>query len=238
MPLTIKFKTQQDRGAERLWLTDLTGEYVVVDNEGGYGIAGTPNTDLSQLCLVAIVQRNFSEGTQLLEPVGTLTSYSATALNTDSAVFELVYINDGWHSMNLVALPVSNNQIDDLEGNSLAVGDHYYLPADSSVYIKVSVPTPALDTVVEEADYASILDQVGIITTRCEDMFLSSLSIERENIYQSYRATRKGKCEPNSKFNDVRELTEDIISADLTFRSGLMVQAQDQVELVLDERNL
>ncbi len=232
MALTIKVLAQQSRGADRVFLTDLTGEYDAVDNVGGYGVLGTPNPDLAQLCLVAIVQRNASTGSELLEGVGTLTKYNPGASDSDVTIFELVYKNDGWHTINLVALPTSANQTTDALGNVFVTGDNYYFTTDGLVYIKTDIGSD------EVTDLRTILDQQNIDTVKCEDMFLSTLSVERENIYQAYRATRKGVCVPDSQFNSARELTEDIISADLTFRSGLMVQSQDQVETVLDERNL
>lgn len=238
MALQLKFKTQQDRGAERLWLTNLTGEYNATDNQGGFGIAGTPNPDLGQICLLAIIQRNASSGAQNLEAVGSATQYNPSAVNTDENVFEFVYINDGWHSMNLVVLPASSNQTTDQLGAEIQVGQYYYYTVDNTVYLKVSLTNPEQDTPIEEEDYPEVLNQVDIITTRCEDVFLSKLSVQREDQYIDYRKTRKGVCTPDQQFNAMRELTEDLISIDYTFRSGLMVQSQDQTETILDEQNL
>ena len=67
---------------------------------------------------------------------------------------------------------------------------------------------------------------------------MSKALVYREEQYIDYRKVRKGVCEPNSIFNEMREITEDVISSDLTFRSGLMVQAQDQAETLIDEKNL
>lgn len=230
MALVLKFKTQINVDADRLFITNLTGEYATPDNEGGFG---TPNENLNELCLLAIIQRNASTGAESLEPIGNPFSYNPTAANDFENVFEFEYINDGWHTMDLIVLPVSVNQNTDLLGATINIGDNFYYTVTSKIHIKTGV-----DASEEVADLTTVLDQAGITKSRCEDMFLGTLSVERENQYISYRKTRSGVCQPDAKFNAMRELTEDIISADLTFRSGLTVQSQDQVEVLLDEQNV
>ena len=234
MALTLKYKVQQDREGDRLWITDLTGEYNVDTNPTGYGIAGVPNLDLKNLCLLGIIQRNASEGVEVLEFVNEPFIYNPNSTNDYQTVLEAVYKNDGWHTINLVALPVSADGNFDDQGNEILEGQNFYWTQYQAIYLKRRVGE--LSTKVTE--YEKVLEQEGLITTQCEDFFLSSLSIFREEEYKEYRTIRKGVCMPEPAFDALRETTEDIISADLTFRSGLMVQAQDQVEVLLDEKNL
>ena len=230
MALTIKFKTQADRQAERLWITDLTGEYNEETNQGGYG---NPNTNLSAICLLAVIQRNASYGLETLEFVPQPFIYNPNAANDLQTVFEAIYINDGWHTMNLIALPVSNNGDVDLQGNTILEGQNFYWSQFQCIFLK-----GRLNVNLPVEDYAAVLEQDDLVTTKCEYFFMSKALVYREEQYIDYRKIRKGVCEPNSVFNEMREITEDVISSDLTFRSGLMVQAQDQAETLIDEKNL
>jgi hypothetical protein len=230
MALTIKFKTQADREADRLWLTDLTGEYNAETNTGGYG---TPNVDLHDICLLAIIQRNASYGVEQLQFIPQPFIYNPSADNDFQTVFEALYINDGWHSMNLVALPVSTNGDVDQQGNTILEGQNFYWTQFAGIFLK-----GRLNVNIPVENYEEVLEQDDLVTTKCEDFFMSKALVYREEQYIDYRKIRKGVCEPNSVFNEMREITEDVISSDLTFRSGLMVQAQDQAETLIDEKNL
>ncbi len=229
MAQIIKFKTEQSREGDRIWISDLTGEHADPDNLGGYGV---DNPDLSTLCLLAIIQYNQSEGVQFLEFVGSQYYYNQAANNTDQNIFEAIYKSDGWHTMDLIALPVSENRNQDVNGNQMNNGDHFYYTGDNTIHIKTGVDLS------ETVDPNTVLSQLSLNKTRCEDFFQSKLLIFREQEYSEYRRERTAVCAPSSLFNEIRELTEDIISTEYTFRSGLMVEAQDQVELVLDEKNI
>lgn len=229
MPLIIKFKTEPNRDGDRLFITDITGEYNDPDNIGGYG---SPNQDLNTLCLLAIIQYNHSEGVKFLDFIGSQFYYNASSINTDVNVFEANYINDGWHTMDLIALPVSSNKNQDINGNQLSDGDHFYYTFDNTIHKRTGQDES------EQVDPNTVLDQASLEKTRCEDFFQSRLLRYREEQYAQYRRERSSVCVPNALFNENRELTEDIISTEFTFRSGLMVEAQDSVEIVLDEKNI
>ena len=232
MALVIKYKSQLNTEADRVFITDLTGLYAAGTNDGGYG---TPNEDLNTLCLLALIQRNASEGAESLAAVGSEGYYNPSAVNTDQTIFEFVYESDGWHTMDLIALPVSVNRDEDINGNTMVVGDHFYLTSESAIHVKTGAGASDLVT-----DLTTVLDQTStaLQKTRCEEFFMGKLSVEREAQYTEYRRTRKGVCKPDKEFNAIRELTEDLISADQTFRSGLTTQAQDQIEIVIDEQNV
>jgi hypothetical protein len=130
-------------------------------------------------------------------------------------------------------LPVSTNGDVDQQGNTILEGQNFYWTQFAGIFLK-----GRLNVNLPVEDYAEVLKQDDLVVTLCEDFFMSKALVYREEQYIDYRKVRKGVCEPNSIFNEMREITEDVISSDLTFRSGLMVQAQDQAETLIDEKNL
>lgn len=232
MTLVLKALNQPDIQGQRLWMTEVVGEYVVTTNEGGHGIAGSPNPDLANSAIVAIAIRNDSTGPQMLVPVTSAAKYNPGAGNADQTEFEFFYINDGWHSLYLMRLPVSSDGDTDLDGADVDEGDYYYHSVNLGVYQKVS-GAPML-----VVDYSVMIDVSNIIQTKCEDFFQSGLSGNRAEKAIALQGLRKTNCSEDPKFQELRGLTEDIISNDYTFRSGLTTEAQNQVEMNLDEFNV
>ncbi len=234
MTLVLKALNQPDIQGERLWITDVTSEYVVTTNDGGWGIDEVPNPNQSVSAIVAIARRNASAGIEELLPVGAAVFYNPSALNTDTHSFEFFYRNDGHHTMYLMRLPVSADGDISLDISPVAIneGDYYYHTINLGVYQKVG-GNPVLVT-----DYTIMIDNGDIIQTKCEDFFQSGLASNRAIRYLNYKATRKTNCAEDPKFQELRGQTEDIISNDYIFRSGLTVDAQNGVEENLDEFNV
>lgn len=230
MAETIKVKLYSDREAQRLWAENTTGAYDADDNTGGYG---APNNDLNTLCLLTVMTRKASAGDQVLTPVGAQFVYDSGAANTKETLFEFEYINDGYHTIEMAILPVSNDQTVDLNGNNLTDGQHYYYTVEGKIYLHDSVNGDS-----EVTDLTTVMDEDGLNVQLCEEIFISNLAIRRNDKYLDYRQTRNGQCSPSEEFSAAQELTEDIISLENTFKSGLKVEAQDQVERLLDEQNL
>jgi len=233
MTLVLQALNQPDIQGERLWVSEVTSEYVVTTNEGGWGIAETPNPDKNVSCIVALARRNASAGIEELLPVGAQVYYNPSALNTDTVAFEFFYKNDGHHSIYLFRLPVSSDGDNslDITPQSINEGDYYYHTVNTAVYQKVGgLPVAVTD----------LTDLIGNVTiqTLCEDFFQSGFAIERATRYLDMKATRKTNCAEDPKFQDLRGLTEDLISNDYTFRSGLTVDAQNMMEENLDEFNV
>lgn len=230
MAIIIKQKVSQDREGERVWITDITGEHNDPDNLGGYGV---DNPNLNTLCIVSVIGYNHSEGVQYLDFVGSQFIYDGSASNDKETLFEALYKNDGWHSANLCILPVSQNQNQDINSNQLNVGDYFLYTDTNKIHVKTG------DSLSEEVeDINTVITAPNVQLTLCEEFLQSKLLIFREQEYAEYRRERTAVCAPSALFNEIREVTEDIISSEYTFRSGLKVEAQDQIELILDEKNL
>lgn len=232
MTLVLKPLNQPDIQGERLWITDVTGEYVAVTNEGGWGIALTPNPDQVNSAIIAIARRNSSTGIEELVPVSSAAKYNPGASNDDNVEFEFFYKNDGWHTMYLMRLPVSADGEIDVDDIAINEGDFYYHSVNLDVYQKVG----GVATLVP--DYTVMIGDSNVVQTKCEDLFQSGLSKKRGVNYISMMDTRKTNCSEDNKFQALRGLTEDIISSDYIFRSGLTSDAQNNVEKNLDEFNV
>ncbi len=227
MPLVLKYKTQIDISAEFLWVTDKTGEYSSPDNEGGWG---NPNQELNQSALLTLINLKHSTGDIPLMPVGVQVKFSAASVNSQETMFQFNYESDGYHDMYLIRLPVSNDGLITLEGIGLSEGDYFYYTAQDDIYQIVNL----FPVLVE--DYNVILDDISNqINTRCQEIFLGLLSVQRSELYLKYREDRNEGCNVDNQFDTLRMLTEDLIGADYTFRSGLTTQAEDQTETLLDE---
>lgn len=232
MTLVLKPLNQPDIQGQRLWITDNTGVYAASTNEGGWGVALTPNPDQVNSALVAIARRNASTGIEELLPVSSAAKYNPTADNEDNMEFEFYYKNDGWHTIYLMRLPVSSDGDTDFDSADINEGDYYYHSVNLGVYQKVG-GSPSVIT-----DYTVMIDDANVVQTKCDDFFQSGLAGERAAKYQSMRATRKTNCAEDPKFQEQRGLTEDIISSEYIFRSGLTTDAQNNAERNLDEFNV
>jgi hypothetical protein len=229
MALTLKLLTQIASDVKDLFITDKTGEYDASDNTGGWG---APNPELNQSALLAQVVYKASTGDVSLEAVGSPIRYNPAASNTDESQFQFTYVNDGYHIHYLMRLPASNDGSFTLEGFGINEGDYFYFIPQSDVYVKQSGEN------VLVTDYTVLIGDSNISQSLCEDLWLGELTVERSSLYLQYREDRNSGCDISSQFQELRALTEDLIGADYTFRSGLQIQAQDQVETLLSENNL
>jgi hypothetical protein len=232
MTLVLKALVQPNTEGDRLFITDVTGAYAASTNEGGWGDAGVPNPDLVNSALVAIAIRKASEGDENLAPVATAARFNPLATNDDQTTFEFYYKNDGSHNAYLMRLPVSSDAIVDLDGNTLVDGDYFYNSVLLDVYKMVGATPTLLESLSE------MIDNDTIVQTLCQDIFQPLQAKDRAARYLKMVATRKTNCSENPEFQDLRGHTEDLISNDYAFRSGLTIQAQDMVEQKLDELNI
>lgn len=229
MSLTLKLLNQIGSGSENLFITDKTGEYDATDNTGGWGVS---NPELNESAILAQIVYKASGGDVSLEPVGSQLRFNSSANNADENQFQFTYFNDGYHIHYLMRLPVSNDGDFTLEGIGIVEGDYFYFVPQADVFRKI-----AGENVLVE-DYKELIGASNVTQSNCEEFWLGRLSIERSNQYLQYREDRSSGCDISSQFQELRALTEDLIGSDYTFRSGLQVQAQDQVETLLDENNL
>jgi len=227
MALSMKQQVLLDNVVETIFQIDKTGEYSSPDNEGGYG---TPNPELNQSALLALCFYKSSNGEVECEAIGGNLKYNPAAANTDETEFKFQYVNDGWYDHYLFWLAVSNDGSTDLTGRTLDEEEYFYY--QGALY-QIQTATPVL---IEDATV--VRDQETIVKVLCERFWTGKLKVQRNNYYKTFAQTRTGACDDNPSFQKTRILSEDIATAITTFRSGLKVEAQDQVETLLDIHDL
>lgn len=233
MALGLKVLLQLDISGGSIWITDKTGEYVVASNEGGWGVAGTPNPDLAQSALVWSVVRNDLAGKQKVQPVSFDTFHDNSALNIDETTVEFAYLNDGWYTMTMFRLPVSADGVNKLEGGTLVEGEYYLSTDTNNSGVKQIVSGSPEDV----EDYEVMVDDITVVQIKCEEMFYSKLAIKSNDLYKEYRDIRDKKGgdykDARNKLAEVTDIREDIRGADYAFRSGLTTEGQDIIETAI-----
>jgi len=237
MALVLTFKTEPNNSADRLWITDSTGEYEATNNPEGWGDPPPgANHDLNASALAVLILRKDSAGDQQLQPVSSDAIHNPGAANDDINVFEFYYVNDGTHYMYMWRLPVSADGVTDLEANAFVEGDYFYHSINQDVE-RVTATIPEVIT-----DYTEMIDvatgNTFLYQTLCQDTFSAASAVKRQQEYRSYKAARQGNCAEDPLFLQAMETTLDIIGSEYSFRSGLLVEAQRQVETLLDEKDI
>ena len=231
MALVVKSENVTNRASDRLWITEKSGLYDAADNTGGWG---TPNPDQSKSALVAIAIRKASAADEMFAPVSSAAFFNPSASNSDEHSTEFFYINDGVFYLYLIRIPVSNDGVTDLESNALSEGDYFYLTGSNDIYQRVSSQN------VLVPDYRVLIDisQDNVIKSFCQNYYGGQQTIARQQKYRDFQEARQGKMAEDPIFLKCYERTLDIISQEYSFRSGLLVDAQDQAETALDEYDI
>ena len=223
MALDLKQKIEDTRNATKIYVTDKTGAYNASTNAGGWG---SPNPELNQYALVSIGVMKHSEGDKDVVPVTSNVSFNENANNTYETVFTFTYLGDGVHEFYLFALPVSEDGVNTLDGHTLVEGEYFYM--NGVIYRIVS----GTATVVE--DYKAMIDDATVTQGKCDKLYVSKLKIKRNDLYLDYTEARGSFVADDPKFLKTLELSEDIRGVINTFLSGLLVDAENQIETLLD----
>jgi hypothetical protein len=136
MALEFKIESKIDVSGNPLYLKDVTGEYDVNDNPGGWG---APNPSRNLNAVMAIVEKIVhadNEPNTFLVPITNQISYNPNVDDTYETPFELQMENDGGHIQYLILLPVSDNGgITSLEGAIIQENEYFYV-TDGNIYQK------------------------------------------------------------------------------------------------------
>lgn len=224
MALSIKIKSAITRDSKTLVVTDKTGAYVASLNEGGWG---APNVELDQSCLVFIAQRMGTEETTLLASSNTVLVFDSGAANTKETSVNLNFTLDGVYHITICRLPVSNDGINVLEGSPIASDSYFYW--NSKVWKMVS------STPNEITDISELVGVNSVVQNTCLAVLYPMLAIKRQSIYKKYRLSRDKACDDAEDLKEeFRKLYDDLVSVSYTAWSGLEVEAQDQIESLID----
>jgi len=213
-----------------IFVTDKTGQYDVTTNPGGWG---APNEELAESCLVVVVVRKASGGDELFEPISPTVAYlyDNSATNADEKEFEIKWAADGVIDVGIIRLPVSLDDTNYVDTGTIQEGDFYFY--NNAVRERVS----GIGEVF--TDYGSLLDEGALLKGVCSDIATPALAIQTQSLYKEYRLSRETDCDDAEELlQEIVKLNTDIQGAYYTFYSNLAVEAQAQVEDLLDKYEL
>lgn len=238
MALELVGLPQISQDGKSHWFTDSTGEYIVTENEGGWG---APNVELADSALLSFVYR-MENPTRLLIPVGATIKYNVAALNTDIYAFQHEYYKDGYHQFHLVRLMVSLDDqfsIDSGGAVEFVVGDVWYNSNEFLVKQLTSEGIVVLDLSVYD-DLETIIASSSVTKLLCEQNYYKDLSIEKNNKYNQMREARR--LEDVGQVERLRVDQMDILlgvsSSAYQFSYGLKLEAHNTIESLLDDFKL
>lgn len=231
MPVSLKVKYAVSVDSKTLRVTDITGEYSAT-NLGGWG---TVNEELNQTALVFAVKRKASEGDEFMSPVTTQIVFDDAAANNAEKSVDFTYSNDGVLEVSLLVIPASTDGINFLAGGAIQEGDYFYWSNNGTYIWRLVEGEPVAVT-----DVNTLVGLTGEINQVTEqDILMPQLAVEKQKLYKQYRLERDKECDDAIKiFNELLRLSQNIQGAIYAFYSGLTVEAQDQVESLLEEYQL
>ena len=211
----------------KLLVKDVSGEYEVTSNPGGWG---TPNPNLSESCLVMLAVRKASTGDVLLTPITPSVPfvYDNTATNDVQKTFEVAFDLDSVFEITLLRIPVSLDDANYEGGEGAIENDDFY-------YYNNKIYKRAAGIGVEVTDYMDLLEDNSIVSETCSDALTPLLALKRNTLYKEYRVSRNTDCDDAEPlFKQIQELDTDIQGLYNTFWSNLQVEAQNQIEDLID----
>jgi hypothetical protein len=226
MALILASESKNSITGKSIFVTDTTGEYDVNTNPGGWG----NGVDLNKSCLVCLISRKASTGDQISDPISPSAHfvYDDQASNATVKTFEIQWLNDGVFDAVLVRLPVSLDGSTYVDTGSVTEGDFYYYNGDVYQYVG------GVGIII--TDWSLLITTLGLTRNICNDVATPMLAIKAQELYKQYRDEReKDPDDAEPLFQEVLKLQEDIRGLYYTFWSGLTVEAQDQVEDLLDK---
>ncbi len=227
MAQVIKHKYAVNVAATRLVVSDISGANVPPNVTGW----GAPNLELNETAIWAIVKRKASTGDQYMVPVASQIVYDAGALNDKVTEIEFIFNNDGVLEVTMGALRASVNGVSFIDATPIPDGTFFYWVSGGNVLWQMvaGVPVAVLDINVLLANASTVLQ------TTTADILLPRLAVKKQELYKKYRISRDTECDDAEPlFNELLKLSQDIQGAIYAFYSGLTIEAQDQVETMLD----
>jgi len=230
MALILKSKYQVSTDGTTLRLINVTGAYDPSTNPGGFG---TPNPELSDSALIALILRRLDDTDTPLVPISNQILYDNGALNSDEAAFDFTYLQDGHHMMYLFRLPVSLDGIVTVEGPALVNGNYFYWNNGDVIWKMEG------GTAVPVTDLTEMIDNPSITQKLCEDLIFIKLTQKFNEMYQDYREKREDCCDGlDALFQELQMFRLDLIGAKMSFKSDLVDEAEDIIESLIKKYNV
>lgn len=234
MPLELKQLIQVSQDGAAVWSTDQTGEYVVTENEGGWG---TPNFELN-LSAIMVVGRRDSDPTQYQTFIDAQIKYNDSYGNDTILTWEMEYLNDGVHSYYLTRLYASGDDAISIDGYTFVNDDIWYNTFSGEVKQLVLGVVTTLDLTLD-ADIDKIIASTSVVSVLCEYVLSNRLAVIKNDIsLELFQGRRAGTCNSEEeKLKNQMDILLAISSANYSFSFGLKQEAQRIIETTLENYN-
>lgn len=226
MALQLKLQQQPDYSGESVWVINKTGVYNNATNPGGNG---TPNVDRNTYALLAYAYLLPSDNIPVPMALTTMgpVSYAPDLANDyqDEWEFNMPTGKEGRVFAYLMQLPLTSDGLSD--------GKYYYDTVNSEVKKADSVNGDSVVT-----DYAEMIAEGNVnkpVYAYCESLMMPNIIIATGKLYREYKNMRnQADPEWQEKFNDAMEAMIDNMGTHADWQSGLVVSAQQNVEVLYD----
>lgn len=226
---TLKQKYAVSVDAKTLLITDLTGAYNVTTNPLGWG---TPNWIKAQTALWVVVKRKASIADEYFAPITNAITFNPSALNDEATALNFTFANDGVLEITMGALQASLDGINYINATPIVNNDYFYWASGgNTVWQRLVGVNVAVTNIRTLADVIA----VSVPKVLATDILEPRLAIVKQGLYKKYRLARdieENDAEP--LFQEGLKLSEDIKGSIYAFYSSLTVEAQSQVETMLD----
>lgn len=236
MTLQVKQLVQVDITGRYVWSTNKTGAFDAVANPTGFG---GDNPSLANSAILGIAIR-VADNQALSLVTAHQIQYSQAAADTDEVQFQWDYPSvDGHIKVWQMRLWVSDDGIIDKSGDhNIEEGDFFFVPANPDVvFLKTGSGVDDVEEVTDLQDLIDSEDETNPYQVMCEDLFVNHLAKKTGSLNKDKRLARNK--EDNHQVEELRDkitdITQGIQSADYTFRGGLTVEANNQIESLSDD---
>lgn len=231
MALTLaKPKYQISVDATQIFVTDITGQYDAVTNEGGWG---APNPELSESAVAMYVARVLDGVETEMSPATSFAVYDPGAANTKETKLEFAFSMDGHLKIVIFRLPVSLDGSTKVEGGSLGEGEFFYWNNGDLIWQIVSGAP-----VVKEL--SELIGEVSVVQSTCEDLVFPKLAIKYNTDYTEYMEERDDDdCDDaETLFDNLVHFRVDLAGAKYRFKNGSVGSAEDIIESLLKKHDI
>lgn len=226
---TLKQKYAVSVDAKTLLVTDLTGAYNVTTNPTGWG---APNWAKAQAALWVVVKRKASVADEYFAPITNAITFNPSALNDDITALNFTFANDGVLEITLGALRASLDGINYINLDAIVNNDYFYWASGgNTVWQKIA----GVNTAVASIHTLASVIAASVPQVLATDILEPRLAVVKQGLYKKYRLARdveEDDAEP--LFQEGLKLSEDIKGSIYAFYSGLTIEAQSQVETMLE----
>lgn len=240
MALELKAQLTTDSTGRYLWTIDKTGEYDLVSNPGGHGDGGdgSGNSNLNEVAMMVIGKVN-NETPAYHTFVGTQVKFNTGYTNDQELQWQLNYVQDGFHTIYLIKLWASTNDVNSLDtynARTFIIEDMWYNTTENVVKVMESGGVRVLD-LTDPDDLELIAANINNVKATCNTMFYVDLFKKKEEFALLKREARRDEdyAQEDEMRRNQTEILLQVASADWNYGGGNMYEAHDIVETLIDD---